>query len=94
MANSILTGRVINLDTFTSAITIPNVKLFSIEWVNPTTFGHTCTITNGVGGVNLVKWTCTDTSQKLEKWFPLQAYSSVDIALQAVESGELIILVR
>jgi hypothetical protein len=94
MGNSILTGRIINLSVFSSAITIPNVKLFSIEWVNSTTQNHTCTITNGVGGLDLVNWTCTTAKQGITKYFPLQSYSSVDIAIDAVQSGELIILVR
>ena len=94
MANSVLTGRVINLDTFTSAISIPNIKIFSIEWTGMDALDDTCTITHGVGGPSLVEWVCTDVDQSITKYFPLQAYSSIDIAIDAVSSGKLIILVR
>ena len=94
MANSVLTGRVINLDDFSAAVTLPCIKLFSITWSGMTTLDHTCTITHGVDGLSVIEWVCTDVSQSWTAYFPLQAYSSIDIAAGAVESGKLIILVR
>jgi hypothetical protein len=92
MANSVLTQRAINLDTFTSNIEIPSIKVWSIEWVNPTEIGHKCVI-KIASGVKIIDWTCHDVDRGEIKYFDAIPLNLV-IEHGAVESGELIIMVR
>jgi len=95
MANSSLTDyRAINLDTFTSAISMTNIKVHSIEWVSPDTFGDTCTISLGSSGPNLVEWTCHDVNYPYIKYFGELMFDELYIAISGVSSGSLIIMVR
>ena len=95
MANSVEKNRAIYLDTFTSALSFENLRIYSIEWVAPTTIGHTCTITMGVGtGINIVEWECRDVGLGYEKKFGSLPFREINIAISGVESGSLIIIVR
>jgi len=94
MANQDATGLTILLDTFDAAISLSNLKIHSIEWLAPATFDDTCTVTEGVGGRNLVKWTCHDVNYPYIKYFPPLSYQSVDIAINGVGSGEVLITLR
>jgi hypothetical protein len=95
MANTSLTdNRAINLDTFTSAISMTKIKVHSIEWVSPDTFGDTCTITLGSSGPSVVEWNCHDVNYSYIKYFPPLMYEELYIAASGVDSGKLIIIVR
>ena len=90
--NSSLDHRAINLDDFRSEIEIPAVKVWSIEWVAPTDVGHKCVVKLD-SGVKIVNWTCHDVDRGDMKYFDAIAMNLV-IEQDAVESGELIIIVR
>jgi len=93
MANSVLTGKVVNLDTFTSAISMSQIKIHSIEWANPEFVGDRCVIAEGAGGIEFVDWTCHTESYPHIKYFgtaPMDIY----IGVAGVGSGSLIIMVR
>jgi len=95
MGNSSLTDhRVINLDTFTSAISMTNISVFSIKWVSPDAFGDTCTISLGSAGPNIIEWTCHDVNYNYIEYFPSQKYDELYIGVSGVTSGKLIIVVR
>ena len=94
MSNSAYTGKIINLDTFASAITLPNLKVFSLEWTNPQEVGDECLIRIDDGdGLKIVHWTCAVQFKGDIKYF-----DSIPIVLHipanAIVSGELIIIVR
>jgi hypothetical protein len=92
MANTDFAQKAINLDTFTSEIPIPMVKVFSIEWVNPTEVGHKCVVKID-SGAKIVDWTCHDADRGEIKYFDSIAMNLV-IEQGAVDSGELIIIQR
>ena len=95
MGNSTEKNRAIYLDTFTSALSFENLRIQSIEWVNPTTITHTCTITLGAGtGINIVEWTCRDVGLGDIKYFDSLPFREVNIAISGVQSGSIIIIVR
>jgi hypothetical protein len=92
MANSVLTQRAINLDDFRNEINIPAIKVWSIEWVNPDTVNHKCVIKLD-SGVKIIDWTCHDVGRGDIKYFDSIAMNLV-IENEAVDSGEIIIMVR
>lgn len=91
MANTDFTQKSINLDTFNYEIKIPYVKVWSIEWVNPTEVGDKCVIKSE--NRKIIDWTCHDVGRGDIKYFDSIAMNLV-IENEAVDSGEIIIMVR
>ena len=91
---SLVNSRVINLDTFTSAISMTNISVFSIKWVSPDAFGDTCTISLGASGPNLIEWTCHDVNYTFIEYFPPQKFEELYIGVSGVTTGKLIIVER
>ena len=75
MANSILSGSVIHLDTFSAIIDFATIrphgmKINSIEWSQPSNTAHTFTILEGgSGGPAVFKERCTSQNQSIIKYF-------------------------
>ena len=86
------TGRVLYLDTFTSAITITNVKVFSIEWI-PENVGDQCRIAMDSDDPYFIEWTCHTAFCEHQKYFPMEM---MDLYIPAggVGSGKVIIFLR
>ena len=94
MSNSAYTGKAINLDTFSSALTISNVKPFSIEWVQPENVGDACVVKlDNNDGVKIINWVCSVQFKNEIKYFDSQM-ATLYIPVAGVESGELIIYLR
>ena len=95
MANSTYKNRAIYLDDFSSALSFENLRVHSIEWVSPAAIEDTCTITIGAGsGINIVEWTCRDVGLGYIKYFGSLPFKEINIGIDGVESGSLIIIVR
>ena len=90
--NTDFNQKAINLDTFITEIRIPMIKIFSIEWVNPTGVGDKCVIKLD-SGAKIVDWTCHDIDRGEIKYFDAIPVNLV-IERDAVDSGELIIILR
>ena len=93
MSNSDYTGKVIRLDTFSSAISIPNIKIFSIEWTNMEEIGDECRISADADGPNFIEWACHTPFYPHIKYFDSQI-TNIYIAAGGVGSGVVIIYVR
>ena len=94
MSNSDYNGKVINLDTFTDALTVPSVKIHSIEWVKPEDVGDECLVKlNNNDGVKVINWVCSTQFKNEIKYFDGQVIT-LYIPAGGVESGELIIYLR
>lgn len=93
MSNSDYTGKVIRLDTFSSAISIPKVKVFSIEWTNMNEVGDECRISMSSNDPNMIEWTAPMPFFQFIKYFDAQVMD-IYIAAGGVGSGIVIIYVR
>jgi hypothetical protein len=95
MANSTLTNRAIYLDDFRTALSFENLRVDSIEWVDPEEVDHKCIISIGAGtGINIIEWTCHDIGRGNIKYFSGLPFREINIANEGVESGKIIIIVR
>ena len=101
MSNSIY-GNPIVLDTFTSAIDLGNTiygnsnatfYIEYIEWEEPTTIGHTATITNAKGDA-IFNETATVSNQSIIKYFHGVPIYGIKIGVSGVQSGKISILLR
>jgi hypothetical protein len=101
MANSILSGNIIHLDTFSAIIDFSDVrprgmKLNSIEWSQPSNVAHTFTILEGgSGGPAVFKERCTSANQSIIKYFYGKWVKPLYLAVAAGNekaSGEIIII--
>jgi len=84
------------IDDFSSAIDMQDhyrngVKVWSIQWVRPTTVGHTCTIKSGTA--ELVAWECAVAKQKIEHYYDGMQFEDLNIDASGVGSGKLIITI-
>ena len=94
MSNSVYTGELINLDTFSSALTIPRLKIWCIEWVQPEDIGDCCLVKiDSDDGLKLIDWACSVQFKGEIKYLDPKI-RTLYIPVGGVESGELIIHVR
>lgn len=84
------------LDTFTSAINLNTTYGFTggylinfIEWQEPTTIGHTATITDGTR--DIFNETCVTANQSIIKYFDGMMVDNITIAESGVQSGKIVI---
>lgn len=92
MSNSTTTKKLIYLDTFSSAITVSAVKVFSIEWI-PENIGDECKISMDSDSPNYIEWVCHTEFYPHIKYFDAQPIG-IYIAVGGVGSGKVIIYVR
>ena len=93
MAND-LTHNPVVLDTFTSAIDLADyfpggIKLYSIQWVKPTTVGHTCIIKTNAN--NFIEWECHVAKETIDHYYNGLHKNDLNIDVSGVGSGKLII---
>ena len=79
-------------DTFTSAINIGTKRIVSIEWVGPTTVGHTCIIKQGTAPI--ISWTCAVQHEGYIKYFSGNVLDNLTIDASGVQSGKVIIHIK
>ena len=91
MPNSTETNRAIYLDTFTSAISLYNLRVQSIEWVNVGT-GKTCTISLGASGPKIIEWVSADKVHI--KYLDSLPFKELYIGVSGVTAGSVIIIIR
>jgi hypothetical protein len=71
-----------------------NLRVDSIEWVNPENFDDTCRISLGRDGVRFIDWKCHDVNHQHIKYFSGLPFKDIYIAPNGVTSGSIIIIVR
>lgn len=102
MANNFGSGRIISLDTFTSAIDVNSsmgyatgtmLKVNSIEWQEPSTIAHTAVVTDDLGD-DVFNETCVTATQSIIKYFHGQWIQNLKIAISGVGSGAIVIVLE
>lgn len=102
MANNFGSGRIISLDTFTSAINVNSslgyasgtmLKINSIEWQEPTTVDHTAVITDDLSD-DVFNETCVTANQSIIKYFHGAWVQNLKIAISGVGSGAIVIVLE
>ncbi len=79
-------------DTFTSDISIGTKRVWSIEWVAPSTVGHTCTVKQGTAPI--IEWQCAVQYKGYIKYFFGAVLRELSIDSSGVGSGSVIIHVK
>jgi hypothetical protein len=92
MSGNITSESALYYDTFTGAIDLGTKRIQSIEWVGPTTVGHTCTIKQGTAPI--IEWTCSVQYKGEIKYFHGNVLRNLTIAVSGVQSGVVIVHIK